>query len=114
LKLVNDDEQDEDLQNRAPKLLNVVLPSEADKALAEQEPQPFEEQLNELVEKMNASLKLPAKLTELSSLLEKLLNSENASEQIEELAKQIFPLFYELFNIRLRAHKTSVRLQNYN
>lgn len=108
LKLVNDTDVDESLRNRAPKLLDVVLPTEADKELAEQEAKSFEDKLNDVIEKMNESLKIPNKLTELSSSLEVLLASEDAAEQIDELAKQIFPVFYELFNVRMRSYKDSV------
>jgi len=107
VQLVEDSEVDEELKERAPKLMNVKLPSEEDKLNAEEEEESFEDQLNNLVDKMNAAMEVPSKITELSISLEKLLTLSDATEQIEELAPQMFPLFFELFSIRQRTYEDS-------
>lgn len=107
-KLVEDDEVDEKLRERAPKLFNVQLKSEEDVKIADQEPESFEDQLNNLIEKLNASLTIPTELAGLSSNLETLLNLPDAAERIEELAPQMFPLFFDLFAVRQRTYKDAV------
>lgn len=112
-KYVKDEEIDEKLRERAPVLLDVNLATKPDAVDVDMEPESFEDQLNNLVEKMSASMKMPLELTELSLSLEKLLGSQEASDHIDELAPQLFPLFFELLNIRQNCFKSSVCLWSF-
>lgn len=112
-KFVGEEEIDEALCEQAPQILNVELPTDDDQMLEEQKSESFEDQLNNLVEKMNASLNIPSELTGLTTKLQTLLTSSDAAENIEELAPQLFPLFFELLNVRQNTFKKSVSFSHF-